>query len=517
MKNHPQGDGKNHPQGGTKNHPYIIPVEGGGGWSGVCVCEVTEFRSLLERHCQAEWTTRTRLNGLLALQDFMLRSVVNGRFTISLDCSHGYVSPFKKPKSPDTIREPLAVLCEIGIWRKAQDAVNHHVTNSGIYALTDGYQKSRINVEINSPPGQKRRLEAAPERREKRLNRKYPWRAQLILDQGKLAFAPDALCEVSRLLSTTKQEATERALKAIVEGKHEEPWAHVTGTIYGSLNGIPKELKPLLTIDGELAAECDISHAHHCFLPVLLRERIAHCLGDDTRAGYVAQCRQELEALTVFLSAGDYYEKWCEDPADTHQREAVKNLATQLLNMRNESVRGIPLYRKMRAKFPCAYGVVEDIKQGDNRTISKRLQRYTADVIEAALLRAQALDIPAIPDTDALHVPERHRETVCELIGEEVFKATGGVCCKVGGIRYVPQGGNQAALPAAPQASIPAVVVLPDAPKAKVPTPRRDADSLTAELCNDPLVRLAARMFNAESVVEITTAEGRSYKVPLWR
>ena len=504
---------KKHPQGGRKKHSHIISR--GDSWCGLGVCGVPEFASLLVSHRQSEWNTRTKRSGLLALQDFMLRSLVKGRATLSLDCSHGYVSAFKRRKSASTIQEPLAVLCKIGIWRKAQDAVNSDVQNSGIYALTNEYANRRTTVEIESPPGQKRRLEAAPERREKRLNHRHKWRSQLIRDQAKLGFAAEALGEVSRLLSTTKEDSTKRALEAVAEGRHEEPRADVTGTIHGSLNGIPKELKSLLTIDGEPAAECDISHAHHCFLPVLLRERIDRCAGDDTRAGYVARCKRELATLTAFLSDGDYYEKWCDDPTDARQREDVKKLTTALLNMRNEQARGIPLYRKMRARFPCAFGILEDIKQKDHRTASKRLRRFTADVIETALLRAQAIGIAAIPDTDALHVPERHRETVYELIGAEMFKATGGVCCKVGGIRYSPPDAMPSALPEVHQAPTPLVVMLPDAPSPKVPTSRRDGASVT-DWREDPVIREAIRMFNVEPFAEITNGDGSCYKVPLW-
>jgi hypothetical protein len=476
---------------------------------------VHELQTLLEKHGQAEWNTRTRRNGLLALQDLMLRLLDKGRVAISLDCSHGYVSAFKRTKSADTIPEPLTVLCKIGIWRKVQDAVNHHVQSSAIYALTSGYEKRRTNVRIHSPPGQKRRLEAAPERREARLNRKLPWRAQLVCDQAKLGFTPEALSEVASLLSTTKEGATKRAVKEIVEGGHEPPRADVTGTIRGSLNGIPQELKRLLTIGGERAAECDISHAHHCFLPVLLRERIKHCAGDESRAGYIAECELEFTKLTAFLSHGDYYEKWCDDPKDPRQRDDVKKLATQLVNMPNEKAQGIPLYRKMREKFPCVFAVVEDLKRGDHRNIYKQLQRFTANVIEAALLRAQARGIPAFPDTDALHVPESHREEMCKIIGEEMAKAT-GVFCKVGGIRYSPTRTVRAEQAANPQTSTPALIVLEDAPKAKMRTEVKEGGSSAKEMLNNPLVRLAHRIFNADPMVEITTAEGLSYKVPMW-
>ena len=405
---------KKHPQGTAKKHPHIIPGgDSGGGLQ--TVCAEAEFKSLLAQHGQGEWGTRTRLSGLLALQALMLRSLAKGRASINRDCSHEYVSPIKRRKSPDTIREPLAVLCKIGIWRKVQSAVNHHVKNSAIYALTPEYATRRERVEIDSPPGQKQRLEAADARRGRRLNRKHPWRAQLIRDQAKLAFAQKAMSEASELLATTKAEATKRALEAVAQGKHVEPSADVTGTIRGSLNGIPKELKLRLTIDGEQVAECDISHAHHCFLPALLRERIKHCASNETRADYLAKCELELMKLTAFLSHGDYYEKWCDDPQDPRQRDEVKKLATQLLNMPNERARGIPLYLKMREKFPCAFGVTEDIKRNDHRTLSKQLRRLTANVIEAALLHAQAVGIAAIPDTDALHVPEHVAIEVCRM------------------------------------------------------------------------------------------------------
>ena len=482
------------------------------------VCAVGEFKSLLARHGQAEWSTRTRLSGLLALQDFMLRLQGNRRVAVSLDCSHGYVSAFKRTKSANTIREPLAVLCKIGVWRKVQSAINHHVKNSAIYGVTPKYASLRVRVEIDSPPGQKQRLETAKERRDKRLNRKHPWRAQLIRDQAKLGFAPEALIDLPALLSTTKEAATKRALEAILNGKHIEPSPDVMGTIRGTLNGIPKELKRRLRIDGEQVAGCDISHAHHCFLPALLRGRIEHCAGDETRAGYRTKCEVELMRLTTFLSRGDYYEKWCDDPKDIRQRDEVKKFATQLLNMPNERAQRIPLYRKMREKFPCAFAVVEDLKSGHHRNVSKQFHRFTGDVIEAALLRAQALGIPAFPDTDALHVPEKHREVVCKIIGEEMSKATGGVCCKVGGIRYLPPAPLRAASqPSSSQPPMPAIFVLPDVAKANPTNQAPARSSAASELCNDPIVRLAAREFNAESLVEITTAEGRSYKVPLWR
>jgi hypothetical protein len=44
----------------------------------------------------------------------------------------------------------------------------------------------------------------------------------------------------------------------------------------------------------------------------------------------------------------------------------------------------------------------------------------------------------------------------------------------------------------------------------------KEGGSSAKEMLNNPLVRLAHRIFNADPMVEITTAEGLSYKVPMW-
>jgi hypothetical protein len=96
------------------------------------------------------------------------------------------------------------------------------------------------------------------------------------------------------------------------------------------------------------------------------------------------------------------------------------------------------LYRYMRRRFPITFGICEDIKRKDHRNISKALQFFTAQAINGALLEAQALRIPAIPDVDAIICPQQHRDEVCRLIGKQVYDITGGVRCKVDGLRYTP-------------------------------------------------------------------------------
>ena len=211
-----------------------------------------------------------------------------------------------------------------------------------------------------------------------------------------------------------------------------------TGQITTSISGCPRELKKFLLIDGEPVVSCDISHAHHCFLPRLLADRIQYLRKQHASEVEVSEIEAERISLIYFLSDGDYYAKWCRDPKSKTQRKEKKTLLNMLLNWPNLKCEGNKLYRYMRRRFPITFGICEVIKAKDHRNMSKSLQHYTAEAINGALLKAQALGIPAIPDVDAIICPKRHRETVCRLIGEEVYNISGGVCCKVDEVRYEP-------------------------------------------------------------------------------
>ncbi|GEM_PF-6812400 len=94
-------------------------------------------------------------------------------------------------------------------------------------------------------------------------------------------------------------------------------------------------------------------------------------------------------------------------------------------------------YRWLRQRFPCVFQVIEDIKRNDHRNISKPLQHFTAAAINSALIEAQKRGIIAIPEVDAIICQEQHKDTVCEIIGRKVYEISGGVTCKVGGVRYL--------------------------------------------------------------------------------
>lgn len=415
----------------------------------VTLCGVvskSELERCLRRIRQTEWSTNVRLHGLLLLIDLLCRNHKANGLSISARVAHDYISNIKRPKAPTTIREPLAVLCEAGILNCVRPAVNGwHVKKAATYALDDKYSNKSVTLKVVLPAklATKRRL--ALQRREQGLNRRYPYREKLLVDLATLSFGFEVCLRTLKLLrEPSSAPATQRVLDAVVGGNH---WVKVSVTqqITTSITGCPRELKEHLLLAGESIAFCDISHAHHCFLPKLLVERIEHIRRKHEARADVSHHEAELTRLVAFLSEGDYYQKWCRDPEGEDERERKKELLNVLLNSPNAVCQRNGFYQKMRRRFPITFSICEDIKRRDNGDLSKPLRFFTATTINNALLEAQALRIPAIPDVDAIICPGRCREDVCRLIGQQLYNITGGVRCKVDEIRYAPIDSHYAA------------------------------------------------------------------------
>ena len=401
----------------------------------VGVVGVGELESLLASKDQAAWTG-ARLSGLLILLNWLCKQ---GKppFAVSAALAHQYVSPLKGKHTTATIREPLAVLCHIGIIEKTADAVVCHVKTSARYRLAPAYAAKVRELRVPLPPLMRRKLEAADIRREQRLNRKFPFRQSALADLGKVSLAPEAREIIAVMLRGTKNSALLGIIGAIDTKKHSIT-VDERGTIRTSISSLPRELKPLLQIDGEPAANCDVSHTHHCFLPRLLADRIAwkhreHPTGD------LRHLEAEREQLVELLSGPDFYRTWCEDQADDDERKHKKGLINALLNMPNSKIAENGFYKRMRRKLPLTYRIVESIKRDDHRNLSKQLQRFTSNAINGALTQLQAERIAAIPHTDAILCRPCHRERVCQVIGEWILKESRGVRCKVDGISFTPE------------------------------------------------------------------------------
>ena len=436
-KNHPQDRTKNRPHDAPKNRPDII--------NPVCLCGVIDeasLKALLIAKRQTPWCSRVRLRGLLLLIDYICRNLKrNGTITISADLAHSFVSKIRKRDRPNTITEPLCLLCAIGVLRRKRPAIFAHIKTSAVYRFTDAYQRKRLTFEISLLPKLASKRKFADQRCDDRLNRKYPFRKQLLRDLAAVSFSDSARRIIGNVLLGKSGDNLKRLVSAVDVQLH---FVIVSerGQITTSLGSCPRELQSHLLLHGSPIVSCDISNAHWNFLPRILVNRLHHISREQGREKYVNDGWREHNRLIALLNDGDFYRAWCVDPQTDGERDQKKKLLTILLNKKNADCERNILYRRIRGAFPITFRGVEDIKRNDHRNLSKQLHRFTADAIAGALLEAQREGIAAIPHVDALICQLKDRERVCEAIGRKIFEAT-GVCCAVGGIRYSPLTENE--------------------------------------------------------------------------
>jgi hypothetical protein len=435
-KNHPQDNTKNRLHDGSKNHPDII--------NPVCLRGVIgddSLKALLKSKRQSAWCSRVRLLGLLLLIDYICRHLSRNALSISADLAHSFVSKLRRRDRPSTITEPLCLLCVIGILRRKRPAIFAHIKTSALYCFADPYCREQVRLEVVLTPKLLRKRASADERRENRLRRKYPFRKQLLADLAAVSFSPSARPIIAKGFSGKGFHNLRTFVTAIDGGRHTVR-VNERGQITTSIGSCPRELQSRLLLHGSPIVSCDISNAHWNFLSVILANRVHRVSYERGREKYVNDGWREQNRLIALLSDGDFYRKWCVDPQSDGERDVKKSLLNMLLNKKNEDCERNILYRSIRATFPITFTIIEDIKRNDHRNLSKQLHRFTADAIAAALLELQREGIAAIPHVDALICQEKNRERVCDVLGRQIFEAT-GVCCAVGGIRYSPLTENE--------------------------------------------------------------------------
>ena len=276
----------------------------------------------------------------------------------------------------------------------------------------------------------------ADQRYDQRLNRKYPYRQQLLEDLNVVSFASEARTIIARGVNGKGADNLKMLLGAI-DGHNHSVRQNERGQITTTIGSCPRELQRYLLIHGRRTVWCDISHAHWNFLPLILTNRLRHISRETGREKYVIDGWREHDRLTLLLSDGDFYRAWCVHPEDQAERDGKKTVFNILLNKPNQQCQRNCLYRRIVDEFPITFRIVEDIKGGDHRNLAKQLHRFTADAIAAALLEVQCQRISAIPHVDALICQQKHKETVCEKLGKQIFLKT-GVCARIGGIPYSP-------------------------------------------------------------------------------
>ena len=269
-----------------------------------------------------------------------------------------------------------------------------------------------MTLEVDLPPLLAKKRETDTDRCEASLERRYPFRAQLKADLTKLRFGADSRQRITELSRDRNLGPSVRRVVEVLGGIDRPLKINPRGQITTPVTGCPRELKPLLLLDGEPTSLCDISCAHFCFLPVLLRDRIDHLEKKHGLAADVSRHVAELRRLVNLLSTGDFYARYCVNPDDPVERKQKKQFLNILLNSPTAKCEEKGLYRRMRAELPYTISVIEAIKRESHRNVSKPLQHLTAKAVNNALFEAQAKGIPAIPVVDAI-ICQRSIERSC--------------------------------------------------------------------------------------------------------
>lgn len=403
-----------------------------------------ELQALLLAKGQNPWASDVRTSGLLSLLGYFCHmKPQNGKKQAEgVPCSNRlarcYSSQLRDP--PKGVHGvPLAVLLAIGVLERVRPAkVNFHTKESARYRLAPAYHGRKIaGTDEKTNPCVRGKLEHAPARLEKGLNRRFRFRAQLLLDLRALTIPSAANAERDKLLGDpNNRHSAMRSIKAIATGEHTVT-VKGSGLIVTSLVSCPRPLKPLLHLAGEPVALCDISCAHFMFWPRLVSDRIEYCLQrGDTEESLVPLLAEFHRLIQFYSDERRFYERLCPPNAPKEMVKQKKIVLNMLMNSPPWRAKNHGAWAGLKRMFPRCCRIIDAIKKDDHRKMSAQFQHFTANAITAALLELQALGIPAVPDNDCLIVRKRDHGAACLAIGKAMFAETRGVRVTVGGVRF---------------------------------------------------------------------------------
>jgi hypothetical protein len=220
---------------------------------GVCGGDVglirREIEIALEKSGQTLWNTRTRISGLMALVFYISSSQ---KLDHGVPCSNllarDYVSKLRTAPA-GVAREPLAALIRAGILEITTPAkVNAFSKASACYRIAQAYHRRKFTAADDETTSFiKRKLEQSPARMEKGLNRRWPFRAQLLRDLAGVTVAGSQAAHgaVDGLLKSKARPSTTNVLNAISTREHTVK-VKPSGLIVTSLISCPRLLKPHL-------------------------------------------------------------------------------------------------------------------------------------------------------------------------------------------------------------------------------------------------------------------------------
>jgi hypothetical protein len=401
------------PSMATEKAPsYYIPVSING------IIGEDDLKALLLEKYQEDWITKKRVSGLLLILNYFTRNLKG--VSMSSELSRQYVSTLKRGQWRRTKQQPLALLTFLGLIVITQKAIaTPHRKQSARYKLNPAYGTPK-KIEANLSRQQVMKIETATERQEIRLNRKNRTRGKILSDLATISLSNEGMhLAVEMTSGGEKSQAIARFLRVMKDPALRKVTTDPSGTIFHYVKVCPRELKPQILLAGKPVSIVDMKAAHLVCLICVARDRIKWMTGNgrDTKSLVT-----ELDRYQKTLQNRDIYE---ELGGSGSERKQFKLALLMSLNMATPKAIRLPQYQKLKTAFPSIVGIIEDLKKNDHRALSKQLQYFTAQIIESATFAAQNLSIPCLPDTDALIVPEEHKDQARQLLNQSIWNVTG--------------------------------------------------------------------------------------------
>src|SRR5262249_32428847 len=146
----------------------------------------------------------------------------------------------RKKDGATTITEPLLLLWKIGVLERLRPGVHAHVKASAVYCFADPFCKKRLQLTVVLTPKLAGKLVSAEDRCENRLDRKYPFREQLLADLAGISFSPSARPIIAERFSGKGFDNLRVVVTAIDCGRHTVRVSE-RGQITTSIASCPRE------------------------------------------------------------------------------------------------------------------------------------------------------------------------------------------------------------------------------------------------------------------------------------
>jgi len=283
---------------------------------------------------------------------------------------------------------------------------------------------AQCTVELSMTPRLEKRLKIAREGALKRRFKRDPFLAWVDRTMRQIRIPPSE--PLTAALMADDNRAVRGAIRVLAcEAPWKPPEVGYAGTTYHFLQNLPRQLVPTLLYAENPICQLDISAAHPCTLPRMMRESVA-------RHGSDPAWIQAAEQLTRDLESGRIY-----DTIGAELQVPPKTAKVGLLSAMNAKpgyTNNDSTFLVFARKYPEAAEMLRRVKRSSHKNQSRNMAAILAEAMTLAMTLLMNLGVPVFPRTDELVGPAEHREIIRDVL-HACFLHTTDVNAMVGGGR----------------------------------------------------------------------------------